>query len=435
MKSRKPEAQRLRNLGHERAALAKLAKEVEAPHIVNARQFAFSILVTGSQNGAARELMAWNNLVPPSDTDLYNSLKEMSHAIIEMARKSCLTARQELIDQGEPITISFDGAWDHRRNGSHCLNSAIAQKTKKVIHFAVVGKKYDKRQSDYCAVSQNMEVAALKLMLPELMEIPLITGYCHDKDSRTTSAIKDSGWTIGQFLDPNHALKSFDRTADKWSKKNGKFLDDIIPSLRKFIRWLIGTSTHSLSEKKTYWANCVKHFCGDHTGCPFIHTKEIPVWSGAAKKGSVELLREFVQKTMVNLDIVMSQFSTQANESLNRTKLKYANKDVAWGFTWKARMACAILDRNQPFWKLDLYKELGLPPLCDEVILYLQNVERQRLNQKFYFTSEKYREDRRTIRKLVKLLGAEKKPPTKPHTKTLYKGKPPSWLRKDEAKK
>jgi hypothetical protein len=128
------------------------------------------------------------------------------------------------------------------------------------------------------------------------------------------------------------------------------------------MRWLIKASVDSVDEKQKYWANCVNHFCGDHSGCPFVHTAEIPVWSGASNCDSVRILKEFLAKTAVNLEMIVSQFSTQINESLNRTKSKYANKDICWGFTWKARMACAILDRNEPGWKLALYKKLDLPP-------------------------------------------------------------------------
>jgi hypothetical protein len=135
---------------------------------------------------------------------------------------------------------------------------------------------------DYCEIAQNMEIQCLKLMIPDLMVIPLIRFCVHDKDSRANKTIKDFHWNIRQLLDPNHALKSFDRMTISYNSKHNGILADVIEPLRRFMRWLIKASIDSVDEKKQYWDNCVNHFCGDHSGCPFVHTAEIPVWSGAS---------------------------------------------------------------------------------------------------------------------------------------------------------
>jgi hypothetical protein len=168
------------------------------------------------------------------------------------------------------------------------------------------------------------------------------------------------------------------------------------------MRWLIGTCLDSVAVKKAYWENCVRHFCGDHSDCPFAHENEIPVWDGAAHKVCVDTLTLLVQKTKPILGLVVSDYSTQINESLNRTKVKYANKDVCWGFTWKARMACAILDRNDPGWKLALYEKLKLPPLSPEALMYLQQTEEKRLRDKLWYNSVEYREMREKERRSKK---------------------------------
>ena len=94
-----------------------------------------------------------------------------------------------------------------------------------------------------------------------------------------------------------------------------------------------------------------------------------------------------------------TEFDTQSNESFHRTKLKYATKDVKWGKSWNARMMCAVLDRNVPYWKLQLYDELGLPKLSTLCRSYLQLQEESRLQRKLEIHSDEYRKKKMKERK------------------------------------
>jgi hypothetical protein len=119
----------------------------------------------------------------------------------------------------------------------------------------------------------------------------------------------------------------------------------------------------------------------------------------------IQKLDAFLAKTSWILQKCDSEFSTQINESFNRGKLEYASKDLKWGFTWIARMSCAVLDRNHPFWKLELRRRLcctmGLPPLSDLVEMMLAAEEEQRLGRKKACHSEKYRELARAEKKAI----------------------------------
>jgi hypothetical protein len=145
------------------------------------------------------------------------------------------------------------------------------------------------------------------------------------------------------------------------------------------------------------WLNSINHFSGNHDHCPFEHGRKCCEWrDGMAVPAIRERMHTFLKDTKDILEKCDGEFSTQINESLNRTKLKYAGKDVKWGGSWPARMACAILDRNKPFWKLDLYKHLKcrglLPKIRKSVKLQAIARERVRLvikNQQWYRNEKK----------------------------------------------
>jgi hypothetical protein len=151
-------------------------------------------------------------------------------------------------------------------------------------------------------------------------------------------------------------------------------------SLRKWMRTLLHQNAVTKEEKVKNWMNSVNHHRGRHDNCP-THSKRSQVLihnDETADRGTA-----FLKETSWILESCDSDLSTQVNESFNRGKLKYANKDIKWGFTWKARMCCAVLDRNLPMWKLKLYETIGLPRLHPSVIEKLENMECERLRKKY----------------------------------------------------
>ena len=106
---------------------------------------------------------------------------------------------------------------------------------------------------------------------------------------------------------------------------------------------------------------------------------------------AIQALKSFLDATQFVIEKCCGIYSTQSNESLHRRKLKFATKDVKWGFTWEARMMCAVLDRNEVGWKLQLYNRLGLPPLSEENYERLMKLEQARIARKLWVHSDRYR--------------------------------------------
>jgi hypothetical protein len=342
--------------------------------VIGAYELALAILSSGSMTSKAIELLNWCGCVAPAHNQLCNALQRIGEVIITMAKKSCSGALNRL-----PVgcVISFDGSWEHRRNSHRCFVDVCCQNTGQVIAYAIISNLIPEDRPEYCKIPQNMEVAGMKMLLPQLVSHPEICAYCHDNDAKTRKLIRESGWGIEEYLDPGHAMKSFERTLNKYPA-----LKEIAESLRKFMKRLLHWSDVSIEEKECAWMNAYDHYCGCHEKCPFEH-KDKGCWTPMQQPEVQKVLRDFLGETKPILAKCKSEFSTQTNESLHRLKEKYATKDIKWNSTWEARMACAVLDRNLPFWKLKLYRLLALPKLPPGALIQRIVAERDRITKNF----------------------------------------------------
>jgi hypothetical protein len=347
---------------------------------VEAKELAYAIIVTGCGNKQAVEVLACCNVGTPSQNDLNSALKKVCEKVVEMSRECCDYALSKLIP-GD--VISFDGAYDHRRKAKRCFVPIICQRNGKVIAYIVTGNDAPEDSPNYCAIAQNMEVHGMRLLLKDLEQNPhfmeSVRGYVHDHDAKTENLIKNMNWNLEGHLDPGHALKSFDRLKMRYAK-----LAPIWGSMRNFLNQLLHQLDMTPVQRAAAWDNTVNHYSGDHTHCPFQHAQDRlgMRWDKIDDPDVVKDLRSLLKATSFIPLKCVSEFSTQTNESLNRSRIKFASKDVRWGYTYDARMACAVLDRNCPYWKLDLRNRLKIPPLDTDPMLKLLAFEHARLSRK-----------------------------------------------------
>ena len=375
------------------------------PIVIDPVTFAFSQLVEGGHPEKSLRMLEWNNIIVRNHDKIYDAIQFIGQQIIELTGQSMEYERQNL---PEDCVISFDGSWNHRRRGSQCLFSVICRQTGRVIESIILSNKVEEDNPNFCAHSNLMEAHGLKIAINKLRTLPQIRGYVHDNDAKARKIMQDSGWGLTEYLDPGHALKCFDRRLTKLNRKHANVLKGIEGSLRKWIRALIrydGTT----EEKVNLWLNSVRHYMGDHTLC--LHEqRECRIWDKATDQNAVQILREFLEDTKFIIEYCNTEFDTQSNESLHKLKLKYATKDVKWGDSWKARMMCAVLDRNMVNWKLALYEKLDLPPLSPEVVRRIQQAEEKRITWKLFVHSDFYRESvheqRKQARRQMKRISA-----------------------------
>ena len=364
---------------------------------LEAKRFAFSIIVTGSETTKAIDLFLWNDIsLPFTKSELYNEMKVVCDAIIKFGNESMMKHFNNI--QQNSI-ISFDGSWEHRRNSNRCLTTVIDQSTQKVVMACIKSSKVSINSPDYCKVPQNMEVESIKTMIPYLRQNKNIIGYVHDNDAKTRKALFTENWHIFEYLDPGHSMKSFDRKLQKYNSMHQNIFREIEVKLRKFMKMLL-KSSENIFQKVTWWINSVAHFCGDHSKCPFAH-KPTQIWSLSKNSEAIRILIQFLHDTKFIIEKCTPLYSTQSNEAFHRIKLKYATKDVKWGFTWEARMYAAILDRNETFWKMDLFNFLGLRPINISNRLFLNKEEKYRIYRKIVRRNENYLRKQNEYRKNI----------------------------------
>ena len=220
-----------------------------------------------------------------------------------------------------------------------------------------------------------MEVACNKKLIERNKDNTKITCYCHDKDAKLTNLVADMRWHVQEFLDTNHALKSFDRQWNNLQVAQRRHLQGLKNRLRSYMRHLLYLE-EDMPNKVNYWKNSVNHYIGNHEECE-KHGDVTYSWHNKGNRDAITSLTKFLENTTFIIRDCKRGLSTQLNESYHSLKSKFADKDHCWITSWKARISCAVLQWNEgETWKLRFYESLGLPPLPEPCIVrFWQRVE------------------------------------------------------------
>ena len=332
------------------------------PRRMDAKELAFSALVTGVNPTKAFDFLRLLNWWVPTPKEFYKCQREVCEVVTAFARESMEQARKNM---AAGAVISFDGSWDHPRHGSNCSLSVFDQVSGKVVDLVVTSRKVDPGSENYCENPSLMETEALKLCVERLKKCDKIAAYVHDNDGRARKVITDSGWGIEEKLDPGHVFKSFERHLASFKKKNGDILSDIEESLKKWFKDLVYSDLSPI-KKVFQWLIAINHYRGCHCYCRHEDGAACHRWQHAGEHRHIVALVKFLSKSRKFLMMVDPKFSTQLNENFNRIKLMFAPKYICWGYSYEARVLCAVLKTNVPDWIVQLRSRLGLPPLFPE---------------------------------------------------------------------
>ena len=352
----------------------------------SARRLAFAILVEDGRPEPVRHIFRWCGVPVPTRQALYAAIREVWREIILLAHESMAVVRANL---PRNTGIGFHGSWDHRRHGSKCLFAVICSQTGQVIEATVVTKSRTYPSEILCENSSIMEALALKTIVLRLQQLPQIVGYVHDNDGKARNIVQQAGWEIPEFLDPGHAKKSFLRCLQNFERENAKILRDIEEALIHWMEILVHSQL-PVERKVFLWQNTLAHMAGWHQHC--IHAPmDGPAWNLARYPVALDLLKRFLDATQFIIEKCTAVYNTQSNENLNRRKLKFATKDVKWGFTWHARVMGAVLSRNMIGWKFEIYRRLQLEALPRDLQIQLMNGEIQNYDRTLRVRTLQYR--------------------------------------------
>ena len=385
-----------------------------ATHL-NALRFVFSVIVEGSSFAQASRLMAWNDILPPSKATFYRVQKHVNTVIEEMAHASC----QRYSFKMKPgAIIAYDGSWSHKRNAAHCVTDFVDLASNKIIYFSFQEKSFNKFDGNFEGASNAMETASVYEFVHKFKNNKKIIGYCHDRDAKTRAVFRREGWNIREYIDKNHALKTFDRIYIKKNKECDSMLTPLYGKLRRWLRLIIYFD-ESIDKKISCWKNSYSHYCGDHSNCKHSAEKEVYEWEFRHEDIARQKLFELIKESIPILESTAYNVSTQLCESMHAIKTRFANKNIAWQSSWKARVCAAILQINDPqTWKFELYHKLNLPPISKECIDFIKRTEEEKMHERMKYRQPEIRK-KRNAQKAKKRHDSE-------HNKgaSLYKGMP-----------
>jgi hypothetical protein len=228
-------------------------------------------------------------------------------------------------------------------------------------------------------------------MIPRWKGDANVKYIAHDRDSKISKCIRDSGWEVEQIMDPNHTKKSLER---QWKKMNDKQKGLLHGLKQRLFSWFSFVSKKEISpaHKTEMWENASQHYCGNHSNCIDPNHSGFK-WTNASNPEAQATLNNFISKgTNLLTSVKPSAGSTQANESFHAVKAKFADKRVNYPLSTPARFAIStISSNNQPGWEDDLRHYLGISPIPTEFqnALRDQSLNKQRLSEQK--CSEQYR--------------------------------------------
>jgi hypothetical protein len=271
--------------------------------------------------------------------------------------------------------VAFDGSWSHRRGAKECVVVLVDSRTRRIVDFEIVTKANGFVPGNYDGSSNGMEIAGLKVIIERWKKDTRVIGCVHDNDSKATKAIRDAGWNIEQYYDPNHVSKSFKRT---WDNTGHDLLKGIGAKLLRWFQYLI-RSNFSPEERTRHWMNVLEHFKGNHTNCPFDHPTG-GHWPGMANPAAAAQLKAFLKTTLSLVTRTYNRFDSQMCESFNAVKLKFASKKISWKVSWPIRVMCAVMQANSDEdWRLPLAERCHLR-LSEEAIASIQKRHRRAMD-------------------------------------------------------
>jgi hypothetical protein len=317
------------------------------------------------------EAMMFLNLVPPRESSYYEGQAEVALAFICRAFESCQVCRLQSNHLfGIRPNVSFDGGWDHNRNGNSCFGAIIDVGIKKVLDFEVAITRDE--TGEVVRSAQVLEHAAFQLIATRWPEG--FASVTHDKDLKLTKWLATHG--VEERYDRNHVIKRFDPLWEAHAKvkdPNATRARTVLPpavhvSLK---RWFQHCARQpDVDARLLKWRGALAHETA---------AENADLWRTGKSKGSngpseeqVTHLRQFIEQACALLERVQHESSSQANECLNSMRTKQEGKDIAWKNSWDARMAVAVLRHNEGHsWILPMFDELskhyGWAPLARRV--------------------------------------------------------------------
>ena len=267
---------------------------------------------------------------------------------------SALTKESEARKQ--PIDILTDARHGTRKNSRQTDVICIGNKTKKVVAFKTVTSEDDR-------VAQRHEKLGTVSIYNSLKAQSItIAKHCHDNNASISKYVREEHPETLNQLDNWHGLKQLEKSLQNISKgpkrDHGRTwhneLDDKPHAIRVHAQFCLKNCNGSAENFRTAFVNCVKHYQGDHTNCPYISRCKTDTAAGrfynptkkpVFSERAVQLLTDALEKSHMykNAHLYVEDMSTAHVETFNTTLNVLHDKRISFSHqTYKAKTALAV---------------------------------------------------------------------------------------------
>lgn len=328
-------------------------------------------VLTGISFTPLRRSLQILNIPPVASSTFYQKQNEILEIIEGEAQKTVDAAREKAKDIDSPV-VSIDSRWNSKRNGSMNTASAIESSSGDVIAYKNTIKRGGRRDGDYEGPSNLMESNGINSIADDLKETfgdKTIT-IVQDGDNKSTKIYDSKNLNIEREFDKNHGKGVLQRAFEPIQKElymKHKIQNPFHGVKGKMLNWgqYLIDNVDDEEERAALWLNAPNHLIGDHSLChhpdkeppkrgrpPKTKVKsdeDYKIWTKGKENPLVKNgLDTFCKRTEYVIRNASPSHGTNANESLNASIAKYANKRIAFGKSYGARAAVAIGNKNDP---------------------------------------------------------------------------------------
>jgi hypothetical protein len=173
---------------------------------------------------------------------------------VKLATESCGEWGENLAPHS---VIAMDGSSSQRRNASHCVIDFIDVASGKIVAFEILEKPIWFSDGNYFHSANGVEVDAIRRIVNRWRENEnlntKVIAHVHDRDGKTRKLLGKLWPGKQERLDPDHAIKSFDKKLN-----NGPVLGGIKQKLRRWFAFLLHMNISS-QEKRVHWRDMILH--------------------------------------------------------------------------------------------------------------------------------------------------------------------------------
>ena len=168
----------------------------QEPHRISSQQAVIGCLVSGTTYTSFSRGLAVANITCGCKTAFYNEQKKLYEIVEKESQRTMDEAiAEEVQENPNGATVSFDARYSSRRKAVQCTTSFIG-KNEKVLHVEHAIDAQPHREGNFNGSSTNMESFTVVNGMNALTQKMNIIEYVHDGYNKSPARLKEAGFNL-----------------------------------------------------------------------------------------------------------------------------------------------------------------------------------------------------------------------------------------------